>query len=126
MTDDRIDFASLFDGTGNSQVDDLVRRVNVQCAPGLAMRRSRRTTFQIVAWRRPALAAALVIAAVSTVVLARSRRVETPPSRIAATTTVPAVRMQLAAALGVPTVISGRLTSNTPPTIDELLPEIGR
>jgi hypothetical protein len=129
MTDDRIDFSLLQPRARSSGLEGLVSRVNAQCAPQLAMRRSRRTTIQIVSWWRPAVAAALTIGVISTVILGRAPRRDerivvakaAAPMRV-----VSGARIQLARALGVPTLLATRLTRETPPTATDLLPELER
>ncbi|HEY2377959.1 MAG TPA: hypothetical protein VGH98_18440 [Gemmatimonadaceae bacterium] len=118
MTDDPIDF-SAFD----VQLDDVAQNVATRCAPLLAERRRARTVVQIVEWRRPMIAAALVIAAASAFALSRdvpeehvraALAVRSAPSRLA-----PLPR--LGESLGVPTELASRLTMRVPPTMADLL-----
>ena len=104
MTDDRLDLSPL------SPDDRLVRRVTDACAPQLAERRSRAMSIQIAMWWRPALAAALLIALASGLILARPPAAPPNPGPPA-----------LARAVGVPTPLARRLTSERPPDVVELM-----
>ena len=117
MSDEAIDFTLL-----HPPVDALTAAVATRCAPLLAARREHVATVQIARWWRPALAASLLIAAASAVVLMlpfHDPSQETEGRSVARRATTP--RIQLAEAVGVPRALARHLTSRTPPTLSDLL-----
>ena len=117
MTDDRIDFSAL-----TPPVDALAAAIASRCEPLLAARHARATSIQIARWRRPILAASLVIAAGSALVLVLplergARRPHLSRSGLYG----PSSRLELAQSLGVPRLLAMHLTRTTPPTLVDLL-----
>src|SRR5437764_735722 len=108
-------------------LDDLRQAIDARCAPLLAERRARRATIQIVAWWRPAIAAAVLISAASLVVLTkgppRRTAIAVAPSSIRARS-IPNPRIQLAMLLGVPRPLVNRVARPAPPTLNDLLQEV--
>jgi hypothetical protein len=123
MTDERIDLSPL--DADAQKLEALVQAVNARCAHVLAERRARRTTIQIAGWWQPAIAAALLIAMISTLVLARQPEPEPQPQRLIASAATPSTA-QLALRIGVPRLLARSLTSDKPPSADDLLREMIR
>lgn len=120
MIDERIDFSQL----EPHDIDALVQAIAARAAPTLAVRRARTTTIVLGAWWRPVAAAAAIVAMTSAIVLALEPRKVT--GEIATTPTgAPAVRSELARALGVPPTLAVSLSRETVPTAREFLRGLG-
>ena len=120
--DDRIDFSTFRELT----LEPLVRDIEARCAPSLAQRQRHRANFQIVAWRRSTLAAALAIALASAIVLRRSAAGPSPTSGrtpLASSADLTTSR-ELASLLGVPAPLVRRLTTASTPTLSDLVQEV--
>lgn len=115
---DRIDFSSFEALSHDAFVSDIAAR----CAPRLDRRRRQRASIQLVAWWRPALAAALLIGLVSSAILGRPRRTRVDGPTAAIATSMPA--REIAQMLDVPAALVRHVTQPTAPTILELVPEV--
>ncbi len=111
MNDDRLDFGPLDPLRDPERMERALRSIAVRAAPLLAARRTPRTAFQQVArWRRPMLAAAVVIMIASLSALLRFGG----SSAESATPTVAEV-------VGVPTTVAGWVRSDRLPTPGEIV-----
>ncbi len=111
--DDRIDFSALDPEADPTRLERSAHTIAARLAPSLARRRARDQTLwlQLLWWRRPVLAAGVLVAAASIAVLAMPRSV---PVRTAAPGT-------LAEAEGLPAPVAGWVESGRPPSNDALL-----
>lgn len=117
MSDEPVDLTAL-----RPAEDALSAAIAARCAPLLAARRQHATTVQIARWWWPALAASLVVAAVSAVLLALPFPAATQRAEGAvAARRTPAPRIQLAEAVGIPRALARHLTRRTPPSVSDLL-----
>ena len=117
MTDEPIDLSAL-----RPRGDALPAAIAARCAPLLAGRREHATMVHIAGWWWPALAASLVVAAGSVILLALPFERRSPgPEATFAARPAPAPRLQLAEAVGIPRALARSLTSHTPPRLSDLL-----
>ena len=72
MTDRPADFRVLDPATDPARMDRLAQAISARIAPSLGARRAPRTMWtELAGWRRPVLAAAAVLLAVSVVIVLR-------------------------------------------------------
>lgn len=106
MSEERIDFSALDPTADAARFDGLVRAVRAAGEPELRRLRARPGVMAgVVAWTRPALAAAAVLAALSVGTLARQPRAAALPAGPAS---------PVAAGLGIPEPLSTLLAQHTP------------
>ena len=111
MTDDRIDFSSIDPTHDRSRFDELVRSTMDRAAGELATRRAMVDTLaQLAKWRRPMLAAAVLVAVIASTVMLTFRR------EVSVATTG-----SIAEAVGVPGQLADWLRSGETPDAADLL-----
>ena len=110
MYENRIDFSALDPIRDQDHFDGLVDSILDRASDELAARRASSSPLnQLVQWKRPMLAAAVIIAMVSTGVLLRVKGVEDVEESYG-----------IAEAIGVPTLLAQGIRDNDMPTTAEL------
>lgn len=116
--DERADLSPLDPTIDELRFERTIRAITAQAAPILAERRSRLTRLgAIAAWRRPVWGIAAAVALAAGVSLLRGSTAATT----AASTTPQTYANTFADALGVPSSVSGYLSSGTVPSLEQLI-----